>query len=665
MVNRSYSIEKLLLDIQRGRVEELEEIMAGKATGKNKLIQILEPFSKEPSNSGILKLLRGDISPELGLKEIVEGLAEKQNLKVGKLRKTLRDGLITLLKAKPATTSKMTLVGALKTMIDSPSDELLDRIFTLSKERADIRKDISDAKTNKTELLQAILKTDMGTKKPENIEEFLNSPQVKWLSYSSRFSLGRSVAFESGRKDAEKQTKPPRVLGPPTEEGKKPKFYPSGSLQGFVEMQNYRSTLENEIESQPNFTRDIDRIMGIEVDWPPLYDLIFGKKEAVFEIKKSYKVLDVVDSMAYEYLLLLQRIKNSASLYPKIKGQRLDTKLIKTGQGLNPYLVELLRSESADFLGDTLGNINIQEYLSNDAIDEIVNAGITRKDWVKSDRRSFDYYYSDLYDAIVNVEGSELDDKDKKALSDILEGQFKTQYEGLKSEEGLSTVKIYDKAVSKGKNIVEIPKDSEFSTYFEDIIENETVQNILNRVGIKNPNVFSRQVRLESKRGIDTEYSKPFEYNLREILPEPADKVIYRLALKGDIKMDKNVNYYSTTPDSLVAFQTYYNLLWVYGEGIVDKAEKLNEVVNLYESTQGQEGEDEVEDAVEEFKNHLTDGLEQFILDLNKGIKEKLKDIVSRKEHYENETESGLLRTLRRNLFVAYDDIDLEVDEDD
>ena len=94
MVNRSYSIEKLLLDIQRGRVEELEEIMAGKATGKNKLIQILEPFSEEPSNSGILKLLKGELS------ETVESLAEKQNIKVGKLRSTLRAGLSKLSKAR-------------------------------------------------------------------------------------------------------------------------------------------------------------------------------------------------------------------------------------------------------------------------------------------------------------------------------------------------------------------------------------------------------------------------------------------------------------------------------------------------------------------------------------------------------------------------------------
>jgi len=99
-ITSPYPLEKLLIRLSKsGGLESLEEVMSGEVGGKEELSKTLEQI-KEPSNSGILKLLKGELS------ETVERLAESQNIKVGKLRSTLRAGLSKLLKAKPATASK-------------------------------------------------------------------------------------------------------------------------------------------------------------------------------------------------------------------------------------------------------------------------------------------------------------------------------------------------------------------------------------------------------------------------------------------------------------------------------------------------------------------------------------------------------------------------------
>ena len=148
-ITSPYPLEKLLIRLSKsGGLESLEEVMSGEVGGKEELSKTLEQI-KEPSNSGILKLLKGELS------ETVERLAEKQNIKVGKLRATLRAGLSKLLKAKPTTASQMTLTNVLKMMVESPSDELLDRLVTLVKGRKQIQ-ELPETGITKTKLINVI-----------------------------------------------------------------------------------------------------------------------------------------------------------------------------------------------------------------------------------------------------------------------------------------------------------------------------------------------------------------------------------------------------------------------------------------------------------------------------------------------------------------------------
>lgn len=633
MVNRSYSIEKLLLDIQRGRVEELEEIMAGKATGKNKLIQILEPFSKEPSNSGILKLLKGELS------ETVERLAEKQNIKVGKLRSTLRAGLSKLLKAKPATTSQMTLTSVLKMMVESPSDELLDRLVTLVKDRVRIDQQVSEAGITKTKLIKAIMETDSGIEKPTD-ETFVESPQVKWLKYNLRAKgINESGYAPIMRNEAKIVTYAEREYN--------------------VEISKYVLTLE----------------------WPPLYELIFGRKEIKFEVENEYEAETVIDDNAVDYLEEVVSIPQASILLPKLKGATTSRPLIKKKKKVNPFLIRLLEDRGVRPIDDILNDFAKREYISEAVISEIVEEGYDS---------NTEYYYADLFDIIVkgvkneSITGLDKDETDafsaivKEILDDYV-SEFENQVEDITTR--------YE---GDGKTLVAIPKENvDFIAEFEGVISDERIKRITTALGIKNPSVSSRLIRpkqtdvgprLRSGRfgergteeatslvtGKEIERPKRQEKDvgvgyistaLDNFLKTNANRVIYRMSMKGDIDY-KDVDYYIGKTDARTAFQAYYNMAFLYGSKLQSATEKLNSKINSDDKS-------EVKKAIEDFVEVLNTELKEFKDNVIQAIQEKVDDIVKDPADYSNEIpldKDGVsfLKRLERILIIKKVDTDIK-----
>lgn len=657
-ITSPYSLEKLLIRLSKnGGLESLEEVMSGEVGGKEELSKTLEQI-KEPSNSGILKLLRGDISPELGLKEIVEGLAEKQNLKVGKLRKTLRDGLITLLKAKPATASQMTLTNVLKMMVESSSDELLDRLVTHVKDRKEIHQQVSEAGITKTKLIKAIMETDSGTEKPtdDNFEkegtvlgDKINSPQVKWLKYNLR-SKGIN------------------------ESGYAPIMRNEAKIVTYAERE-YNVELQKTTSKKKHLGNYI-----LTLEWPPLYELIFGRKEIKFEVDNTYKAETVIADNAVDYLEEVVSIPQASILLPKLKGATTSRPLIKKKKKVNPFLIRLLKDRGVRPIDAILNDFSKREYISEDAISEIVEEGYDS---------NTEYYYSDLFDIIVkgvkneSITGLDKDETDafSSIINEILDdyaSEFENQVEDITTR--------YE---GDGKTLVAIPKENvDFIASFEEIIADERIKRITTALGIKNPSVSSRLIRpkqtdvgprLRSGRfgereteestslvtGEEIERPKRQEKDvgvgyistaLDNFLKTNANRVIYRMSMKGDIWY-KDVDYYIGKADARTAFQAYYNMAFLYGSKLQSATEKLNSKINSDDKS-------EVKKAIEDFVEVLNTELKEFKDNVIQAIQDKVNDIVKDPADYSNEIpldKDGVsfLKRLERILIIKKVDTDI------
>ena len=175
-VTANYTLEKLLLDLQRGRLEDLQEILSGKFDGKKRLLELLSPIEGN-SNADASAALKGVFS------STVESVAEKKNMTPLKFRREVTKPLASLLKSRPKKVEELTLVGVIRKLIESPSDDLVEKLMVLSTEREEISKDIGRANTNKTELIDAIRSTSVGVQEPTE-DNFDTLPQVNWVKYS-------------------------------------------------------------------------------------------------------------------------------------------------------------------------------------------------------------------------------------------------------------------------------------------------------------------------------------------------------------------------------------------------------------------------------------------------------------------------------------------------
>jgi len=641
-ITSPYPLEKLLIRLSKsGGLESLEEVMSGEVGGKEELSKTLEQI-KEPSNSGILKLLKGELS------ETVERLAESQNIKVGKLRSTLRAGLSKLLKAKPATASKMTLTNVLKMMVESPSDELLDRLVTLVKDRKEIHQQVSEAGITKTKLIKAIMETDSGTEKPTD-ETFVESPQVKWLKYNLR-SKGIN------------------------ESGYAPIMRNEAKIVTYAERE-YNVELQKTTSKKKHLGNYI-----LTLEWPPLYELIFGRKEIKFEVDNTYKAETVIADNAVDYLEEVVSIPQASVLLPKLKGATTSRPLIKKKKKVNPFLIRLLEDRGVRPIDAILNDFAKREYVSEAVISEIVEEGYDS---------NTEYYYADLFDIIVkgvkneSITGLDKDETDafsaivKEILDDYV-SEFENQVED-----------VITRYEGDGKTLVAIPKENvDFIAEFESVIEDERIKRITTALGIKNPSVSSRLIRpkqtdvgprLRSGRfgergteettslvtGQEIERPKRQEKDvgvgyistaLDNFLKTNANRVIYRMSMKGDIWY-KDVDYYIGKADARTAFQAYYNMAFLYGSKLQSATEKLNSKINSDDKS-------EVKKAIEDFIEVLNTELKEFKDNVIQAIQDKVNDIVKDPADYSNEIpldKDGVsfLKRLERILIIKKVDTDI------
>ena len=653
-ITSPYPLEKLLIRLSKsGGLESLEEVMSGEVGGKEQLSKTLEQI-KEPSNSGILKLLKGELS------ETVERLAEKQNIKVGKLRSTLRAGLSKLLKAKPDTASQMTLTSVLKMMVESPSDELLDRLVTLVKGRVRIDQQVSEAGITKTKLIRAIMETDSGTEKPtdDNFEkkgtvlgDKINSPQVKWLKYNLR-SKGIN------------------------ESGYAPIMRNEAKIVTYAERE-YNVDLQKTTKEKKHLGNYI-----LTLEWPPLYELIFGRKEIKFEVDNTYKAETVISDNAVDYLEEVVSIPQASILLPKLKGATTSRPLIKKKKKVNPFLIRLLEDRGVRPIDDILNDFAKREYISEAVISEIVEEGYDS---------NTEYYYADLFDIIVkgvkneSITGLDKDETDafSSIVNDILEDEDSEDFEN--QAENVTT-----RYEGDGKTLVAIPKENvDFITEFEAVISDERIKRITTALGIKNPSVSSRLIRpkqtdvgprLRSGRfgergteeatslvtGEEIERPKRQEKDvgvgsvstaLDNFLKTNANRVIYRMSMKGDI-VYKDLDYYIGKADARTAFQAYYNMAYLYGSKLQSATEKLNSKINSDDKS-------EVKKAIEDFVEVLNTELKEFKDNVIQAIQEKVDDIVKDPADYSNEIpldKDGVsfLKRLERILIIKKVDTDIK-----
>jgi len=641
-ITSPYPLEKLLIRLSKsGGLESLEEVMSGEVGGKEELSKTLEQI-KEPSNSGILKLLKGELS------ETVERLAESQNIKVGKLRSTLRAGLSKLLKAKPATASKMTLTNVLKMMVESPSDELLDRLVTLVKDRKEIHQQVSEAGITKTKLIKAIMETDSGTEKPTD-ETFVESPQVKWLKYNLR-SKGIN------------------------ESGYAPIMRNEAKIVTYAERE-YNVELQKTTSKKKHLGNYI-----LTLEWPPLYELIFGRKEIKFEVDNTYKAETVIADNAVDYLEEVVSIPQASVLLPKLKGATTSRPLIKKKKKVNPFLIRLLEDRGVRPIDAILNDFAKREYVSEAVISEIVEEGYDS---------NTEYYYADLFDIIVkgikneSITGLDKDETDafSSIINEILDdyvSEFENQVED-----------VITRYEGDGKTLVAIPKENvDFIAEFESVIEDERIKRITTALGIKNPSVSSRLIRpkqtdvgprLRSGRfgergteettslvtGQEIERPKRQEKDvgvgyistaLDNFLKTNANRVIYRMSMKGDIWY-KDVDYYIGKADARTAFQAYYNMAFLYGSKLQSATEKLNSKINSDDKS-------EVKKAIEDFIEVLNTELKEFKDNVIQAIQDKVNDIVKDPADYSNEIpldKDGVsfLKRLERILIIKKVDTDI------
>lgn len=542
----------------------------------------------------------------------------------------------------------MTLTNVLKMMVESPSDELLDRLVTLVKDRKEIHQQVSEAGITKTKLIKAIMETDSGTEKPTD-ETFVESPQVKWLKYNLR-SKGIN------------------------ESGYAPIMRNEAKIVTYAERE-YNVELQKTTSKKKHLGNYI-----LTLEWPPLYELIFGRKEIKFEVDNTYKAETVIADNAVDYLEEVVSIPQASVLLPKLKGATTSRPLIKKKKKVNPFLIRLLEDRGVRPIDAILNDFAKREYVSEAVISEIVEEGYDS---------NTEYYYADLFDIIVkgvkneSITGLDKDETDafsaivKEILDDYV-SEFENQVED-----------VITRYEGDGKTLVAIPKENvDFIAEFESVIEDERIKRITTALGIKNPSVSSRLIRpkqtdvgprLRSGRfgergteettslvtGQEIERPKRQEKDvgvgyistaLDNFLKTNANRVIYRMSMKGDIWY-KDVDYYIGKADARTAFQAYYNMAFLYGSKLQSATEKLNSKINSDDKS-------EVKKAIEDFIEVLNTELKEFKDNVIQAIQDKVNDIVKDPADYSNEIpldKDGVsfLKRLERILIIKKVDTDI------
>ena len=657
-VTSNYTLERLLLDLQRGRLEDLQEILSGDFKGKTILLELLSPIEGN-SNGDASAALKGVFS------STVESVAEKKNMTPLKFRRAVTKPLASLLKSRPKKVEELTLVGVIRKLIESPSDDLVEKLMVLSTDREDIGQEISAANTNRTELIDAIRSTSVGVQEPTE-DNFDTLPQVNWVKYSLVLGLRsqKKVVRSSGFLEIE------------------------GSTQRMIDM----------VKETKDFDEAKD-IKEIRIDYPRLYDLIFGKKEMVYNIEESYEALEPTNEDAREYLLFLNRNTKVSALYPKLNAGSLNMSLVKKGNKLNPYLLDMLRSDSVDYLNDTLGKVASESYISSETIQSAkadVSIGekpIPRKEREEVDRANIGYYYYELFDIISSailknkdrMKNYKLDDKDIDAIIEQAEKADAPQsvidiinktysfYSGQSEDDDgadddadddddddddvlvITQTARTERGLRRGpKDIVEMEKESDIDETFQDILDEDTVKIILNRVGIANPRVISRITRKNPYGFLRTKDENVRESvgSLGENIMEKEDianQVVYLLAMRDELRY-KKVDYFTSSNDPLIVFQIYYNLAWTFDSNIENSTDALTRTLMQDDTTNAEKKQE-----VQKFIKQLDEDLVALENNITKSVNDKLKDIADRPRYYENETKVGMLRQLAKRGFLAVD----------
>lgn len=684
-VNNSYSVDKLLYDLHRGRKDELVEIMQGKLNGKAKLIDILKVVEGDKGglNDAASKALSGIFLPA------VEKLAEREGIKTNKLKRNLRLGLVELLKLRG---SKLTLTDTLKQLVESPTDELVDKLQTFIVGLDNIKRPLSDANISKTDLINAIRNTQIGKAKPTE-ENFNTSPQVMYLSYSASFSLGRATP-----KPKLKDNEGVRATTGQVDEKGNAILLTSGKDTGYELIHNNTMRIVGQIQSKHDtFDMQYDDYY-ITLTYPPMYEKIFGKSEIIFQVDNEYSVNTINASKARDYLLAVARTQKSTSLFPKIKGLKQgSTALLRKGKNINPYLTNLLDSESVEMMDDLLRGISFQEYLTDDLIKDVIFGEMNQKERRDATLdKTKRYYYSDIFNAISGAinetQVGSLSEQDRKALSSAVNSSLEKRDSDSKLKSGIENkdYTIYENRGEADHDIIAIDKKSGMNIAFEKVIGDSSVKTILNRADIKNPYLSSRKVkglqesnnrqenawvleeggenpknlkefgkeprqeRSGTPQKTKTESGSIISLELDDALDEQSNRIIYNMALKGDISLDNNLNYYATKDDANVAFQAYFNLAWSIGDNIKSLSEKVDLVIDQEDAEI-----DDIVDAVDKLKDEISEALKTLKESLITSIQEKLEDIVKRKEHYANEVSEDLFTMLVDGNFIKLKDTDI------
>ena len=658
-VSPNYSIDRLLMDLYKGRMEDFREIMEGQFKGKQKITSLLSSITSN-TNDAANKALKGEFS------EVVDRLAEKQNITSMKFRRKVTKPLATLLKLREG---QRTLVGTIRQLVDSPSDELVQALGTFAFERKTISQEIPDANTTKTKLIQAIASTDAGSKKPTSEEEFETSPQVLYLKYSASYTTGGKQKEKVELKDKKgKSREVERTAVTKTVD--------------FIEIKSAESNVRSAIESLQSFQKDKDKIAGVELDWPFLYEAIAGRKEMILEVEQEYEVNEVTPTIAKEYLLFLNSQTNVSSLYPELEDGTLDMSIVKKGKTINPYLLEVLETDSVDIINDSLDRIARDMYMSDATFGESVSGSSSKREKKEDDKQ---YYYEDLFEVIAgaSIEENELldkydlDDDEKKILIDIVKerdtkGEIKTAYQDYLSPK--PELNIIEQRQGSPMNIYSVEEISKYdvSSVFDFILKEPSVQTILQRKGIKNPYVLTRASRVMSEGGKDFSQGKKPESGRQRNYTETQGKqresitstemsklstnakVIYSMALNGEIGYS-DVDYFAIRNDPKRVFQSYYNLAYLFNPNIEQDSNSLEEKLNQEET-----GLKVARKAIREFLKTLQDNLSSIGESLKEAVESKLDDVVERKEHYENETKIGMLQQLRKEAFIGYKSHEIE-----
>lgn len=656
-VSPNYSIDRLLMDLYKGRMEDFREIMEGKFIGKMKITSLLSSITSN-TNDAANKALKVEFS------EVVDRLAEKQNITAMKFRRKVTKPLATLLKLREG---QRTLVGTIRQLVDSPSDELVQALGAFAFERKTISQEVPDANTTKTKLIQAIASTDAGSKKPTSEEEFATSPQVLYLKYSASYTTGGNKKEKVQLKDKKGKSREVKRTA-------------VTKTVDFIEIKSAESNVRSAIESLQSFQKNKDKIAGIELDWPFLYEAIVGKKEMILEVEQEYEVNDVTATTAKEYLLFLNSQTNVSALYPELEDGTLDMSIVKKGKTINPYLLEVLETDSADIINDNLDRIARDMYMSDATFGESVSGSSREK---KEDNKQ--YYYEDLFEVIAgaSIEDDELldkyglDDDEKKALINILKerdtkGEIKTAYQDYISPK--PELNIIEQRQGSPMNIYSVEEISKYdvSSAFDFILKEPSVQTILQRKGIKNPYVLTRASRVMSEGGKDFSQGKKPKSGTQRNYTETQStkresitgaemsklstnaKVIYGMSLKGEIGYS-DVDYFAIRNDPKRVFQSYYNLAYLFNPSIEQASSSLEEKLNQ-EGT----GYKVARKEIREFLKTLQNNLSSIKEGLKEAVESKLNDVVERKEHYENETKIGILQKLRSEAFIGYKSHEIE-----